>query len=340
MGPNRVLRIVGALLVSAAVITGCSSSGSSAAPPAASAEAPASAEASAGGGGGGGAVKIGVTFPILDQFLQTVADGMQAKATELGNVELNIVAAQEKTDVQLGQVENFISQGVDAIIVIPVDTDAAGPMTEAATAASIPLVYVNRRPSDLPTDGSIPYVGSDSLYAGTVEMQELAKIAGGKGNVVILIGDPANEAAVLRTQGCKDVVAQNPGMKVTKEQSGNWYREEGLSITENWIQSGDQIDVICANNDEMALGAIQALKNANLLDKVIVGGVDATADALAAMQAGELEVTVFQDASGQGGGGVEAAVKLANGETVETQDGVVDIPYQLVTPDNMADFMH
>ena len=88
---------------------------------------------------------------------------------------------------------------------------------------------------------------------------------------------------------------------------------------ENWIQSGEQIDVVCANNDEMALGAIQALKNANLLDSVLVGGVDATKDALAAMEAGELEVTVFQDAEGQGGGGVDAAVKLANGETVRRQ---------------------
>jgi inositol transport system substrate-binding protein len=274
-----------------------------------------------------------VTFPILDQFLQTVADGMEAKADELG-VELNIVAAQEKTDVQLGQVENFISQKVDAIVVIPVDTDAAGPMTAAAETAGIPLVYVNRRPSDLPT--GVPYVGSDSLYAGTVEMEALAKLANGTGNVVILIGDPANEAAVLRTQGCKDVVAKNPGMTVTKEQAGNWYREEGLSIMENWIQTGEQIDVVCANNDEMALGAIQALKNANMLDKVLVGGVDATADALAAMQAGELEVTVFQDASGQGGGGIDAAVKLANGETVPD---LVDIPYQLVTTENMADFI-
>jgi inositol transport system substrate-binding protein len=263
---------------------------------------------------------------------------MEAKATELGGVELNIVAAQEKTDVQLGQVENFISQGVDAIVVIPVDTDAAGPMTEKAKAAGIPLVYVNRRPSDLPTDGTIPYVGSDSLYAGTVEMQALADLAGNKGNVVILIGDPANEAAVLRTKGCKDVAAER-GMTISKEQAGNWYREEGLAIMENWIQSGDQIDVVCANNDEMALGAIQALKNANLLDKVFVGGVDATADALAAMQAGDLEVTVFQDAAGQGGGGVEAAVKLAKGETVETVDGVVDIPYVLVTKDNMADYI-
>jgi len=331
MGLNRVGRLVGVMLVGAVILGACTSGGGASSAPAESAAAGESAAV-------GGSLKIGVTFPILDQFLQTVADGMEAKAAEMGGVELNIVAAQEKTDVQLGQVENFISEGVDAIIVIPVDTDAAGPMTEKAKAAGIPLVYVNRRPSDLPTDGSIPYVGSDSLYAGTVEMQALSDLAGNKGNVVILIGDPANEAAVLRTKGCKDVAAER-GLTVTKEQAGNWYREEGLAIMENWIQSGDPIDIVCANNDEMALGAIQALKNANLLDKVLVGGVDATADALAAMQAGELEVTVFQDAAGQGGGGVDAAVKLANGQTVETVDGVVDVPYVLVTPENMADYI-
>ena len=322
MALNRVYRMAAVAFAWSLILAACSTPGSSG-----------SADASADGGAGGD-LTIGVTFPILDQFLQTVADGMEAKAEELGGVTLNIVAAEEQTDTQLGQVENFISQGVDAIIVIPVDTDAAGPMTAAAQEAGIPLVYVNRRPSDLPE--GVPYVGSDSLYAGTVEMEALAELAGGEGNVVILIGDPANEAAVLRTQGCKDVVAENPGMTVTKEQSGNWYREEGLSIMENWIQSGDQIDVVCANNDEMALGAIEALKNADLLEDVLVGGVDATSDALAAMEAGELEVTVFQDAAGQGGGGVEAAVSLANGETVED---LIDIPYQLVTTENMADFM-
>jgi inositol transport system substrate-binding protein len=320
MSLHRVKRLVGVMLASALIVGACSTTGTAS-------QAPASQAA------GGAKVKIGVTFPILDQFLQTVADGMQAKATEMGTVELNIVAAQEKTDVQLGQVENFISQKVDAIIVIPVDTDAAGPMTAKAQAAKIPLVYVNRRPSDLPK--GVPYVGSDSLYAGTVEMESLAKLAGGKGNVVILQGDPANEAAVLRTKGCNDVVAKNPGMKVTKTQAGNWYRDKGLSIMENWIQTGEQIDVVCANNDEMALGAIQALKNANKLDKVFVGGVDATKDALAAMKAGELEVTVFQDAKGQGGGGVDAAYKLVKGETVPD---LVDVPYQLVTPENMAKF--
>jgi len=329
MRVTRSGRLAGVMFTTVIILSACSS-GATTAPGGSTGTGASQATGSA---ATGKKLKIGVTFPILDQFLQTVADGMNAKATELGNVELNIVAAQEKTDVQLGQVENFISQKVDAIVVIPVDTDAAGPMTEKAKTAGIPLVYVNRRPSDLPT--GIPYVGSDSLYAGTVEMEQLAKLASAKGNVVILIGDPANEAAVLRTKGCKDVVAKNPGMKVTKEQAGNWYRDKGLSIMENWIQSGEKIDVVCANNDEMALGAIQALKNASLLDKVFVGGVDATKDALAAMKAGDLEVTVFQDAKGQGGGGIDAAVKLAGGGTVPD---LVDVPYVLVTPDNMAQF--
>ena len=317
------LKVAAVVVASTAFFTACST--------------PATPSASAGGSESAPAaktLKIGVTFPILDQFLQKVADGITAEAKVKG-VEVTIVAADEKTDVQLGQVENFVSQKVDAILVIPVDTDAAGPMTDAAQAANIPLVYVNRRPSDLP-DG-VPYVGSDSLYAGTVEMEQLAKLAGGKGNVVILQGDPANEAAVLRTKGCNDVVAKNPGMKVIKTQAGNWARDKGQSIMENWLQSGDDIKVVCANNDEMALGAINAIKAAKKTlgaDGILVGGVDATSDALAAMTAKDLAVTVFQDAKGQGGGGVDAAVKLIAGETV----GSVDVPYVLVTPENMAEF--
>ncbi len=207
-------------------------------------------------------------------------------------------------------------------------------MADAAKAANIPLVFVNRNPSI----AGVPYVGSDSLYAGTVEMEQLAKLAGGKGDVVILQGQVSNEAAVLRTQGCNDEVGKNPGMKVVATQAGDWDRAKGQSITENWIQSGILKDgmVVCANNDEMALGAINALKAGNLLDTVFVGGVDATSEALAAMQAGDLEVTVFQDAKGQGSGGVQAAVDLIGGKTVPD---FVDIPYQLVTPANINDFL-
>ena len=128
-------------------------------------------------------------------------------------------------------------------------------------------------------------------------------------------------------------------MKVVATQAGDWDRAKGQSITENWIQSGILKDgmVVCANNDEMALGAINALKAGNLLDKVFVGGVDATSEALAAMQAGDLEVTVFQDAKGQGKGGVDAAVDLVSGKTVA--NNLVDIPYVLVTPANIQDYL-
>jgi inositol transport system substrate-binding protein len=322
---NKIgLKVAALVLASATVLTACTTPATTASPGASGSE-PAANKT----------LKIGVTFPILDQFLQKVADGIKAEADAQG-VEVSIVAAEEKTDVQLGQVENFISQKLDGIIVIPVDTDAADPMTDAAQSANIPLVYVNRRPANLPE--TVPYVGSDSLVSGTLQMTELAKLAGGKGNVVILQGDPANEAAKLRTQGCTDVVAKNPGMKVIKTQAGNWYRDKGQSIMENWLQSGDQIDVVCANNDEMALGAINAIKAANKklgAGGILVGGVDATSDALASMEAGDLAVTVFQDAKGQGAGGLDAVIKLAKGEKV---DAYVDIPYQLVTPDNMADF--
>lgn len=341
MAISHGLKVGALLLATTSLFAACSSTaGTTAATTAAATKAAAATTTTPAAAGSsavvkpkdGKALKIGVTFPILDQFLQKVADGISARAKEAG-VEVNIQAAQEKTDIQLGQVETFIANKVDAIIVVPVDTDAAGPMTAKAQAAGIPLVYVNRKPSDLPA--GVPYVGSDSLLSGNLEMGELAKLAGGKGNVVILQGDPANEAAVLRTKGCEDTVAKNPGMKVIKKQAGNWQRDKGLAIMETWLQSGDQIDIVCANNDEMALGAIQALKAANKLDKVLVGGVDATGDALAAMKAGELEVTVFQDAKGQGAGGVDAAVKLYNKDTVPAY---VDVPYVLVTPANMAEF--
>ncbi len=170
-------------------------------------------------------------------------------------------------------------------------------------------------------------------------MTELAKLAGGKGNVAILSGDLSQEAAQLRTQGCKDVMAKNPGMKVIKTQAGMWARDKGQSIMENWLQSGDDIKVVCANNDEMALGAINAIKAAKKTlgaDGILVGGVDATSDALAAMTAKDLAVTVFQDAKpARAAAAVAAAIKLINGETVEAD---VDIPYVLVTPANMAEF--
>ena len=279
-------------------------------------------------------VKIGASFPLLDQFLQNVANSIKERA-EAAGAEVSVTSAEEKIEIQLNQIENFIASGVDALIVLPQDTATTAPITQRAKEAGIPLVYVNRRPQQLPT--GVPYVGSDSLIAGRMEMEALAKLTDYKGNVAILQGDATQEAAQLRTQGCKEIVAEHPEMKVVSEQTGLWMRDKGLAITENWLQSGQQIDIICSNNDEMALGAIQAFTNAGKLDQVHIGGVDATPDALGAMSAGKLDITVFQDAKGQGKAGVDTAIRLVNGEEVP---GVINVPYQLVTPENMAEFQN
>ena len=337
MRVNGVARVAGMVLVGAMVASACSSSGSTAAPATAAppaSVAPASVAPASGGAPAAGAVTLGVAFPNRDTFLSRVQNAITEEAAAKG-ATATITDAKDDTATQLSQVENFVSQGVSAIIVVPVDTSAAQPMADAAKAANIPIVFVNRNPAI----ADVPYVGSDSLFAGTVEMEELAKLAGGKGDVVILQGQVTNEAAVLRTPGCNDVVGNNPDMKVVATQAGDWDRAKGQSITENWIQSGilKAGMVVCANNDEMALGAINALKAGDLLDTVFVGGVDATSEALAAMQAGDLEVTVFQDAEGQGKGGVDAAIDLVGGKTIP--NNLVDIPYVLVTPANMQQYL-
>lgn len=281
-------------------------------------------------------IKIGVTIANFnDTFLTYMTDGMKEYAATLGSdVEVTYVDAKEDTATQLSQVENFISQGMNAIVVVPVDTAATDPITQAAKDAKTSLVYVNRLPANLPDD--VVFVGSNSIDAGIFQMEYIAEKLGGKGNVVIMMGKLDNEAAIQRTAGVEQVAAKYPDIKITKKDTANWSRPEGLTLMENWLSTGDQIDAVCSNNDDMALGAIQAIEAAGLLGMIIVGGTDATPDALEAMAEGKLDVTVFQDAAGQGGGAIKAAVGLARGETVETR---VWIPYVLVTPDNYKDFM-
>lgn len=278
-------------------------------------------------------IKIGLAMTNMDQWLQLLADAVTDEAGKQG-VSVEVTSAEADASKQISQVENFLSAGIDAIIVNPVDNDASQPITDAAAAAGVPLVYVNRCP-DRPDN--VPCVGSDSKQAGTLLMEALGKLADNKGTVGILQGDPNNNGQAVRdrTAGCQEVVDQHPDMEVTFQGNGKWARDAAQTVTENWIQSGKLPNLICANNDEMALGAINALKAGGVLDQVKVGGIDATDDALTSMAAGELSVTVFQDPAGQGATALTAAIKLINKETVETY---VDVPFQLVTPENIDQF--
>jgi inositol transport system substrate-binding protein len=259
-------------------------------------------------------------------------------AEKKGDIDITIVDAKNDTAKQVGQVENFLAQKMDAIVVLPVDTAATGPMTKAVTAAKIPLVYVNRNPDGRPK--GVIYVGSNSIDAGIFQGEELVKAIGGKGNVVILMGELSNEAAIKRTEGTEQVIGKSPGIKIIKKQTGNWQREQGKTLMENWLASGDQIDAVGSNNDEMALGAIQAIKAAGKLGKIWVGGTDGSPDALDSMDKGELNMTVYQDPVGQGEGAVEAAYLAATKKpNPRAKDDIIWIPYQKITKANYKTFM-
>jgi inositol transport system substrate-binding protein len=295
--------------------------------------------------GGASAETIGVSMALFDDnFLTVLRNGMIEYAESLEGVDIQVEDAQNDVARQLDQINNFIASGVDAIIVNPVDTSATEAMSAAAAAAGTPLVYVNREPinvDNLPDKQA--FVASDERESGTLETIEVCDILAAAGkdpaNVYVMMGELSNQAAVQRTADIHDVIEAGKcavEINIIDEQTANWSRDEAQDLMTNWLSTGEPFDALISNNDEMAIGAIQAMKAAGIgMDDVVVGGVDATQDALLAMAAGELDVTVFQDAAGQGVGAVDAALALARGEQVEQK---VYVPFQLVTPENMQEF--
>ena len=288
---------------------------------------------------------VGVSMALFDDnFLTVLRTGITEYAGTLEGVEVQVEDAQNDVGKQLDQINNFIASGVDAIIVNPVDTSATEAMSQAAEAAGIPLVYVNRQPINVDSlPDSQAFVASDERESGTLETQEVCRLLKEAGkteaNIIVLQGELSNQAAVQRTQDVHDVIATEDCsfMTIVEEQTGNWSRQQGADLMSNWLSAGVEFDAVVANNDEMAIGAIQAMKAAGMdMADVIVGGVDATQDALAAMQAGDLDVTVFQNAAGQGQGALDAALALARGEAVEQK---VYVPFELVTPSNIDQYM-
>ncbi|MBO6758923.1 MAG: sugar ABC transporter substrate-binding protein [Roseibium sp.] len=292
------------------------------------------------------AQNIGVSMALFDDnFLTVLRNGIQELADGKDGVEVQIEDAQNDVAKQLDQINNFIASGVDAIIVNPVDTSATQALSAAAQSAGVPLVYVNRQPINL---GSLPdnqaFVGSNEIESGTLQAFEVCKQlrAAGKSNgarAYLFIGELQNQSAIQRTKDVHDILATDMCNFITliDEQTANYQRDEAQDLMTNWLSAGEPFDAIFANNDEMAIGAIQAMKASGIdMADVVVGGIDATQDALTAMQAGDLDVTVFQNAAGQGSGALEAALALARGDDVES---TVYIPFELVTAANIQNYL-
>ena len=289
---------------------------------------------------------VGVSMALFDDnFLTVLRNGMIETADGMDGVDLQVEDAQNDVAKQLDQINNFIASGVDAIVVNAVDTSATQAMTAAAESAGVPLVYVNREPINVDTlPDNQAFVASNEIESGTLaafqgcRMLRAAGFAGGA-NIYIMVGELSNQAAVQRTKDFHDVIGMDmcSFINIVDEQTANWSRDEAQDLMTNWLSAGEDFQAVFANNDEMAIGAIQAMKASGIsMEDVIVTGVDATQDALAAMQSGDLDVTVFQDAAGQGSGALQAALDLAAGQSVEQK---VYIPFKLVTPANIDDYL-
>src|SRR5579864_1587871 len=284
------------------------------------------------------AVTIGVSMALFDDnFLTTVRAAMRERARE-EKVSIQFEDAQNDIGRQLNQTQNFIAQRVDAIIINPVDTDATPRITRLVAAAKIPLVYLDRMPADRQLPPGVSFVGSDESKSGTLQMTEVCRILKGKGDIVILMGELTNQSARQRTQDVYDVIGTPAcrAIHVLDKQTANCKRTEAADLVTNWLTAGLRPQAVVANDDEMAIGAIQALKRARLLSTTLVAGIDATPDGLGAMKSGELKVTVFQDGSAQGRGAVDTALKLIAHRSVP---GNVWVPFELVTPANLAGYL-
>ena len=276
----------------------------------------------------GGGLRIGLAVSTLNNpFFVQLKQGAQDAAKAAG-VTLTVTDAQNDASQQANQVQNFTTQTMDAIILNPVDSDAAKAVVKAV--GSTPVVAVDRGVTGADVSS---FVASDNVQGGRDAATELAKQLGEKGKIVILQGIAGTSASRDRGQGFEAGIATYPNISVVAKQPADFDRTKGLDVMTNLLQAHPDITGVFAENDEMALGAIKALgSKAGTGVKVV--GFDGSPDGLAAVKDGTMSATVAQLAKDLGKSAVEAAVKAAKKQTVEK---TIKVPTKVVTKDNVAE---
>ncbi|KJV36512.1 ribose ABC transporter substrate-binding protein RbsB [Luteibacter yeojuensis] len=280
------------------------------------------AAGTAGGAAAGGKPVVGLALSTQNNpFFVELKDGAQ-KAADAAGVQLVVVDAQDDPARQISSVEDLIQKRVSVILLNPTDSSALAGAVQSAQRANIPVVTLDRG-----VDGAevASHIASDNIAGGKMAADFLAKQLGGKGNIIELQGVAGTSAARERGKGFDDEIATT-GMKVVAQQPANFDRAQGLSVSENLLQANSDAQAIFAQNDEMALGAVQALAGKN--KKVLVVGFDGTPDGKKAVQDGQMAATVAQQPEEIGRLGVETAKKLIDKQPV---DKSIAVPLKLLT---------
>ncbi|MGW7269959.1 ABC transporter permease/substrate-binding protein [Streptomyces sp. NPDC054864] len=282
-------------------------------------------------GSSGTTTKIGMSLSTLNNpFFVQMKEGAQAEAKKAG-VDLTVTDAQNDASQQTNQLQNFTGEGMESIIVNPVDSDAVGPAVRGANKSDIPVIAADRGVNKAK---AATLVASDNVAGGKLAAKTLAEKLGGKGKIVTLQGVAGTSASRERGKGFAEGIKEYPGIKVVASQPADFDRTKGLDVMTNLMQSNPGINGVFAENDEMALGAAKALGN-KAGKSVSVVGFDGTPDGLKAVEAGTLYASVAQQPKELGRIAVQNAVKAMRGKKVEE---TVKVPVKVVTKKNAADF--
>ncbi|EKN70021.1 ribose ABC transporter substrate-binding protein RbsB [Schinkia azotoformans] len=258
-------------------------------------------------------MKLGLSISTLNNpFFVTLKEGAEAEAKKQG-IQITTIDAQNDPAKQISDIEDLIQQGVSALIINPTDSAAVVSAIESANNAGIPVITVDRS-----AEGGevVAHIASDNAAGGKMAGEFILETLGNKGKIVELEGIPGSSAARERGEGFHSAVDGVEGVEVVAKQAADFDRAKGLTVMENILQGNKDIQAVFAHNDEMALGALEALAAAGLKD-VLVVGFDATEDAVKAVEDGRMGATVAQKPDLIGQKGVETAISVIKGEKVE-----------------------
>jgi inositol transport system substrate-binding protein len=262
---------------------------------------------------------------------QALLDLVKAEAP---NVSIKTADANLDIQRQLDQADVFISQKVDCLILIPVDFEGVTPAVIKANQAGIPVICIGNRASG----GDHVFIGSQNIESGKMQGELFAKLLPQNARILYLQGTAGLDWSRERREGFFNTLkdAGRTDITVLAELDGDALREKGMKITEDWLQIYSQFDAIVCGNDQMALGAVEALKGANRLQGVLITGVDGTADARNAIKVGEMTQSILQDADGLAVATLGAMKKFFNGEQV---DKTIWVPFKSITKDNVDQYL-
>ncbi|MCI9264378.1 MAG: galactose ABC transporter substrate-binding protein [Oscillospiraceae bacterium] len=293
----------------------------------------------------------------LSQCLERLAQEAESETGE--KITLFISDARGNQTSQMDQVDRFLNRGCDVLCVNIVDRTAAAVVADKAQAENVPLIFFNRQPveEDIQRWSQIYYVGASAQESGALQgrlvleawekdRERLDRNGDGILQYAMLEGEPGHQDALIRTEYSVKALT-DAGVEVEKlvNDTANWNRSLGAGRMSQWLEPyGDQIEVLFSNNDDMALGAIDAMRERDWQDWPLIVGIDGTAPALEAMASGQLYATVKNDEKGQAQAIIDLALALYNGEdpsqTVDLTDGqYVWLPYRPVTQDNLSQFL-